>query len=109
MFYEKINQIYNTSFVFGSNDKIGIRKIYESSIKQLKINAITKWLILFFGTINGLAEILLVDKNLTNEIFQGVRKGYKNASYWFLITAVFSFWIDIFMIFIIYKSSERYQ
>ena len=69
MFFEKVSYMYNTNFVFGSNQNVGIRKIYENSINQLKINGVTKWLIIFFISIHSFLNLLCMYDNLTVFIF----------------------------------------
>ena len=42
IYFEKINHIYNTQYIFGSCEKVGLRKLHEQSKRQLEFNRVTK-------------------------------------------------------------------
>ena len=99
IYYEKITVIYNAQFIFSSGDKVGLKKLYEESGKQLKYNRVTK-IIVILGIVYAI--LFYIYEFLGIKVKLWVSKSVFNFS------GLFNFSISIFILYLLKRSTERF-
>ena len=98
IYFEKLSNIYNTQFIFSTGDKVGLKKLYDQSKKQLQINRVAKILAFLGIAVNFLG--------ISFEEFLGVTiTGRLYIKVIFDVFAILAFGIDMFILFNLIKST----
>ena len=97
VYFDKITEIYNACFIFG-NEKSEIKRLYQEAEKQIVVNIRARKLLLLLISTSQLTSLMIIIYNFEN-------KPVPFYNIWIYIVTTLGFSIDMYMIYIIYKSS----